>query len=186
MSTYQPGVMIDLETLGTSPRAAILALGACFFDLGGEPGEFFSTFTANISLESNARAGRKIEPSTVIWWLQQPKEAQNAFLEGPHKALSAVLAEFSAWNQQLSPTPHRVWAKDPDFDIVILRDAFQEDNRVFPYKYFMSRSVRTILDLAFGDEIPAPPNPGVAHSATDDAIKQVALVQMAFQTLVTM
>ena len=179
----QSGVMLDLETLGTSPRAAVLSIGACFFDLGAKPGEVASTFSANISLESNHRAGRSIEPGTVLWWLSQPKEAQNAFLEGPHEALRAALTRFNAWHQALSPTCHRLWAKDPDFDVVILRDAFEQENIVFPFKYFMSRSVRTILDLAFGDEIPAPPNPGVAHSATDDAVKQVALVQMAYRQL---
>lgn len=175
--------MLDIETMGTSPQAAILSIGACFFDLGTEPGEIASTFSVNISLKSNAKAGRAIEPSTVLWWLNQPKEAQNAFLEGPHEALRAALTRFSAWQQALTPVPHRCWAKDPDFDVVILRDAFQQENIVFPFKYFMSRSVRTILDLAFGEEIPAPPNPGVAHSATDDAIKQATLVQMAYQSL---
>lgn len=175
--------MVDIETMGTSPKAAILSIGACFFDLGAEPGEVASTFSVNISLESNYRAARAIEPSTVLWWLSQSKEAQNAFLEGPHKALRAALTEFSAWHQALSPVPHRIWAKDMDFDVVILRNAFEHENIVFPFKYFMSRSVRTILDLAFGDEIPAPPNPGVAHSATDDAVKQAALVQAAYRQL---
>lgn len=179
----QPGVMVDIETMGTSPQAAVLSIGACFFDLGAEPGEVVSTFAANISLESNHRAGRLLDPGTVLWWLSQSKEAQNAFLEGPHEALRAALTRFSAWCQGLTPVPHRAWAKDPDFDVVILRSAFEQENIVFPFKYFMSRSVRTILDLAFGDEIPAPPNPGVAHSAIDDAIKQAALVQMAYKRL---
>lgn len=70
-----PEVMLDLETMGNGPDAAIVAIGAVAFSL--ERAEISpSVFYRLVTLESAVRQGGSIEPSTVIWWLQQSDEAR--------------------------------------------------------------------------------------------------------------
>ena len=174
---HLPSLMVDIETMSTEPSAAILAIGAVHFDLSGDG--YAATFSKRISLESNERAHRSFSASTILWWLQQSKEAQSALYEGQISPLAGALKEFWQWVGALSPKPQTVWAKDPDFDVVILKHAMGRD---WPFKYSASRSVRTIWDLAYpGEHSPGPQ--GTAHDALTDAIHQVALVQVAYQEL---
>lgn len=167
--------MVDLETMSTQPNAAILSIGACFFDVYGEGA--LETFHKAISLESNEKAGRAMSASTVLWWLSQSKDAQTAFLEAPKTNLKLALSEFRRWVDKLPVPPLTLWAKDPDFDVVILRDACDTMNEVLPFKYHQNRSVRTAIELAYPDSEAPSFIRGTAHSALDDAIGQARLVQ---------
>ena len=62
-------VMFDLETMGSGPDAAIVAIGAVEFDtvtalLGRR-------FYRVVNLASAVAAGGVIAPSTVLWWMRQ-------------------------------------------------------------------------------------------------------------------
>lgn len=181
-------LMIDLETMATTPDAAIVAIGACAFD-PHEAGKIFSEFSMNISLESNEQAGRRIQGSTVGWWMQQSDAARSALFDRPTNLRNA-LKSFRMWCQGTDhPTVQTVWANDPDFDCVILKSAFDACGELWPYGFWMNRSVRTIQELAFpnkGDldalktQLRAG---GVHHRAVDDAIMQARLVQTCHQVL---
>ena len=60
-------LMLDLETMGNTSDSAIIAIGACYFDpkTGKIEGEFYK----EISLESAVKYGGKVDPSTVVWWM---------------------------------------------------------------------------------------------------------------------
>lgn len=175
MSYAKPAVMVDLETMGTDPSAAILSIGACFFDVYGE--EPLETYHQAISLESNERAHRAMSASTVLWWLSQPKDAQRAFLEASRTNLKLALGGFRRWVDGLPVPPLTLWAKDPDFDVVILRSACETVGETLPFRYHQNRSVRTAIDLAYPDSEPPSFLDGTAHSALDDALAQARLVQ---------
>ena len=64
--------MLDLETMGKGPSAAIVTIGAVFFD--PMTGELGAEFEAHIDLRDSARFG-EIDPDTVLWWLGQSDEA---------------------------------------------------------------------------------------------------------------
>ena len=68
-------VMIDLETLGTVANSIILSIGAVKFDLNSNH-IADDGFYASISIDSNLHAGRQLSESTLLWWLDQSKEAQ--------------------------------------------------------------------------------------------------------------
>lgn len=57
-------VMLDLETMGSGSKAAIVSIGAVLFDpMTGETGaEFYQV----VSLNSSAHYG-ELDPGTVIW-----------------------------------------------------------------------------------------------------------------------
>src|SRR4051794_11270840 len=68
-------VMVDLETMGLDPDAAIVAIGATKFTLGEEP---VSTFYANVDLGDCLSLGLTVSASTIMWWLQQEHAARAA------------------------------------------------------------------------------------------------------------
>ena len=64
-------LMIDLETLATTPEAAVLTIGACKFDPRGNT--IADTFYERIDVDSQ---DRDINPSTIEWWSKQDKAIQ--------------------------------------------------------------------------------------------------------------
>ena len=177
--------MIDIETMGTGPDAAIITIGACMFDPRGEDNEESLRPNARlfgpIDFKSNAKEGRAFDADTISWWLRQSEEARAALVEGDIQPLPAVLEKFRRWVNNTAPRPTRIWAKDPDFDVVILRNAMEAQNMMWPWNFWESRAVRTSMELAY------PPGGlrgdfpqigvGVAHNAVDDAIRQCLSIQ---------
>jgi hypothetical protein len=183
--------MIDIETMGTGPDAAILTIGAVMFDPRAEDTEETlrpeSTLFGPITFKSNAEEGRAFDPDTIAWWMTQSKEAQLALVEGKQINLRGALEQFRQWIAGAKPAPTRVWGNDPDFDCVILIHAFKRAGLMWPFKFWESRSVRTIKELAYppgglrGD-FPAI-GVGTAHNAQDDTIRQALAVQHAYKIL---
>ena len=183
--------MIDIETMSTEPNAAILTIGATLFDPRAEDTEDTlrdqSALFGPVTFESNEKEGRHFSPSTMAWWLKQERAAQDALFEGNLVNLRIALTEFSKWVRDASPTPTRIWAKDPDFDVVIMKNAMESCGLRWPFKFWESRSVRTTMELAY------PPGGlrgdfpqigvGVAHNALDDALRQALAIQHCYKVL---
>jgi hypothetical protein len=181
-----PSLMVDLETMDTANTAAILAIGAVFFDPADEntTAELkAASFSRTISLPSNEVAGRTISASTVMWWMQQNDAARRRLYDGELVPLNQALNHFVQWIDSLKPKPIRLWAKDPDFDNSILANAFANQNMRWVFPYWSTRSVRTIIELAWPDGDKPDVMDGTAHDAIDDAIQQVKHVQLAYQKL---
>jgi len=155
-------VMIDLETMGTDSNSAIIALGAVEFGSAGLGEEFYST----IALSSSTHYGLKINPDTIMWWMQQSDEARGAFKrEGD--SLFNVLNKFITF---LSANPDvKVWGCGSDFDNVILANAYKAVNLAAPWKFYNNRCYRTMKGLF--NKIPID-RIGAHHNALDDAKSQ--------------
>jgi len=167
-------IMVDLETMSTQPNAAIVAIGAVAFDPSEDTEH--DTYYQVVALQSQ---DRHIDPATVIWWLGQSREAQDALLKGA-APLPQALRHFTAFCRKHNV--HHVWANSPDFDCVILSHALKAEGLIVPWKYFNTRCVRTIKDLAHpnGD---FPQFQATAHNALVDAQVQAAAVQYAWKLL---
>ena len=157
-------VMIDLETMGTGANAAIISIGAVKFDINGV--DTVSPFYCNIDLKSAVSGGGVMDPSTVLWWLDQDKEAIKA-LKGDELHINVALANFSHW---LGNNKHLIWGNGSDFDNVILANTYNRSSLVMPWKYYNNRCYRTIKN-EFGSDIQFV-RVGTAHNALDDAISQ--------------
>lgn len=177
-------LMIDLETMSTEPNAAVVAIGAVLFDPYAEDTteslQNSPQYYATISLESNAKAGRHICPKTITWWLTQSQEARERLITNPIGLDLAITGFRQAFRHPIA----RVWAKDPDFDCVILRSAMAACGQPWPWSYWANRSVRTLVELAYPDTSDIPlVGIGVIHTALDDAITQALLVQACYHQL---
>lgn len=184
LSPMNIAAMVDIETMDTKPSAAIVSIGACIFDLNDPSDEIIDTFEAQISLESNEAAGRTFSAGTIGWWLRQSPEAQASLFKDPVKPLRAALVEFRMWVDEQKPKPGFIFAKDADFDVVILKHAFDQINQIWPFQYWQNRSVRTIEHVAYPDGDMPNLRVGTHHSAADDAVTQALSMKHCWQKLV--
>lgn len=164
-----PDVMIDIETMGTRHNAPVIALGAVAFNLATlEVGE---KFYANINLASSVALGSVMDPSTVIWWMQQSEDARKAVTRKGRPA-TEVLADFADWltGNTVALKDRKVWANGTDFDCTLLSEHYHKAGLDVPWMYYAKRDYRTVREL--WKSVPEDTNAG-AHNALDDAVHQV-------------
>jgi len=167
-------VMIDLETMGTGPDAAIVAIGAVEMDF--QHSKIGRTLYQTIELQDAIRYGGVMEPATIMWWMRQSDQARAALMVNPMPVYPA-LRELGDWMGHLSDYRQlRVWGNGSDSDNVILARAYQRSNMLLPWTYPNNRCYRTLMALY--PDIQAE-RAGVAHNALDDAMSQARhLVQI--------
>lgn len=171
-----PHIMVDLETMGTTPGSAIASLGAQAFDpFNGTLGE---SFYRVIDLRACARAGLTIDPDTVLWWLQQSDAARDHLVRSSPEDLTQVLVWFAAWWRRQQG--QFIWGHGAYFDEPMLSAAFRAAGVDVPWKYWDARCTRTIFDLA--GERPDRQS-GTHHNALDDARAQAEAVIRAYVKL---
>jgi 3' exoribonuclease, RNase T-like len=173
-------IMIDLETLNTTPDAAILTIGAVKFDpFGRELSEpEMDSFYVKVDLDSCDRIGLTTNDDTIAWWANQSKEAQAAAFdpEGRIDIVDAFAQLYKfCWGAK------RVWSNGSCFDIVICEHVFRKINRACPWKFWEVRDVRTAFDLGIDPKRP----PVTAHHALEDAWNQAVGIQNVYNTLRT-
>lgn len=173
--------MVDIETMGTSPNAAIITIGACIFDPYGIDTDssipIERQFTTTISMVDNQKQNRSFDADTIAWWLRQSKEAQDGLQDGDITNLRKALTDYNRFFSNQPGRVSRVWAKSPDFDMTIIRDALKSQNMMDHFKYWETRCVRTITEAAYPNGDQPTIGVGVAHNALDDAIRQALMVQ---------
>lgn len=169
--------MVDIETMGVGPNAAIMQIGACYFDrLTGEIGR---TFEINVDLSSSIASGAQIDASNVEFWLKQSEAARTAIVADPKITCYEALAEFNKFCQGAA----YIWSH-ATFDFVILTNAMRRMNIKPMFGYKSARDIRTLTDLASlkrdeGVQI----REGTHHTALADAKFQVAYCSACFRKL---
>jgi len=161
--------MIDLETVGLTPDARIVSIGAVIFD--PRYGRIDKKNTFYIELDHKAQTNRAMDKGTMEWWTKQSREAKKA-LKGT-TLLEDALEELAFW----LPEDVKVWGNGPTFDIVILEDAYHQCGIEIPWKFWNIRDCRTIKDLyesARGGW--EKKSGGTLHNALDDAQYQAQYV----------
>lgn len=152
-------VMIDIETLGTGSDALIVSIGAVRF--GDQLGKEFYMPCFHQQKE------RKMDLSTVRWWMKQGDEGRKVFEEDavPLKEALIELRDF------LNRDEDKVWANGVTFDIGILQDALIQCKLKFPWKYsnvLCLRSIRAIYP-EYDRIMKDLRGESASHNALDDA-----------------
>lgn len=162
-------MMIDCETLGLRPGAALLTIGAVVWD--DVDNAIFDKWVVRVDALSCMLAGLHVEQTTVDWWRQQSPEAQAALVDGVRLSLREALQGLS--NVWAATGAQRVWANGPMADIVWLEAAYRAVSLTPPWTYKQVRCFRTIVELAgLADDERATPT--VKHDALADADAQVS------------
>lgn len=155
-------VMVDLETLGTSPASVIVSIGAVKFNLHG----ISETFYERIDLKSSVAAGMGMDPSTVLWWMKQSDEAR-AELGKPGEPLKDVLCRFAAFCHYEDVV---IWGNGAAFDNSLLAQAYKMAGLPQPWAFWNDRCYRTVKSMF--PNVPLVKRSGVHHHALDDAKTQ--------------
>lgn len=160
-------LMIDLETMGGPPDGAIVAIGACFFNM--ETCTLGPTFYRTIHLQTAVNLGMGIEADTVMWWLRQSKDAQLA-LFGNRMDIIRVLAEFTDFINEHSRTQDvHPYGNGASFDLTILATAYKLAGLPVPWSFGRERCFRTIRNQYPSVVYDTNQRPGTHHNAVDDA-----------------
>lgn len=175
-------VMIDLETLGTRPDAAIVQVGALAFEARPR-GRVWNEAGFNRYVLVQDGAGR-IDNGTVAWWLQQPNAAKlGKALQSVAELEADVLQALVDWPGLVVPGAtwedvDTVWAKPSNFDLPVLAAAFARYGMEPPWAHWKTRCARTLF--AFTGGTPQVDASGLTvHDALDDCLIQVMGVQKA-------
>jgi len=175
-------IMVDLETLATTPDCVILTIGAVKFDPFDNYVKTKVTladldkFYTRVTLES--QPDRRVDDGTVEWWSKQNAAAQaEAFGEDGRIPLEDALEQLRKFILHSS----RTWCQGPSFDIPILEHAYKAINKPTPWNYSQTRDARTICDLV-AVEMPAELQT-TTHNAAEDCYKQIVGVQLALSKL---
>lgn len=154
-------VMVDIETMGLEPGAAIVSIGAVRFGVNDG-----LTFDRSITLDSCERAGLTMDAGTLDWWLKQEEAARTQLLGGI--LLEDALTEFAEWYGDAD----EIWANSPDFDCRLLEAAYEAVDMEAPWAYYQERDFRTLRHLPVPTDLSRD---GVKHDALDDAKYQARI-----------
>lgn len=179
--------MVDIETLATDRRAAILQIGAVEFD-PFVVGSIGTRFEAAVAVKGQGvKFGRVVDIETIGWWLDDPgREAIFRRLLKGGEPLGKVLHEFSEWYK--GTRMEAIWANSPTFDLAILRSAYEDVKHPVPWHYREERDFRTLMRVVWnkGERI-AVPESGLSglprHDALGDAWRQARFAQEAYARL---
>ncbi len=171
-------VMIDLETLATSPNSAILTIGAVRFDPFGDDikDPKCKKLYIKVDIDSCEELNLEVNDDTITWWASQSQEAQDEAFnpEGRIHIKDAMdqLYKF-CWGAK------RVWSHGASFDTVICENIFRKLKKAVPWKFWEVRCTRTLFDLGMDPKRP----PVLKHHALEDAWNQAVGVQNMYRTL---
>jgi hypothetical protein len=164
-------LMVDVECLGTSNNAAMVSIGAVFFDLATET--IGASFTKNIHLATAVRDGGTMDAATVLWWLKQSDAAKGRVFQGAID-IKEVLHDLAIWIGNNCPDKNvRPWGNSARFDLGILSSAFERNHTPVPWKWRNERCFRTVRNL--NPQVPYTPSEkgDGAHDPTVDCRFQI-------------
>jgi len=167
-------LMVDLETLATTPNAAMLSIGAVTFDPNSS--EIYDDFYHRIELESLEGLDSFIDDNTIEWWSKQDKEVQEeAFNPEGRVDIREVMDGFYKFCMGST----HFWSHGSTFDIIILEHYFRQLGKPYPWNFWQVRDTRTLFDLGYDPEMPQANK----HHALEDAVRQAIGVQNMFKKL---
>lgn len=169
-------VMVDLETLDTSPQCVVLTIGAVIFDTHGEG--IIDSIDLRPSIDEQVAMGRVINDDTVEWWSKQSAEAQHEALGDhdriPLREAMEKLHKF-CWNRG------KPWSHGAAFDIVAMETCWFSLGMNPPWQFYTVRDTRTLFDItgvSLKDD-----GYVTTHKASEDATRQAVIVQKAYRIL---
>lgn len=181
-------MMLDLETAGNGADTVVLSAGMVLFDPFSEL--IGKTKYWVLPFDEQLKLGRVITPSTLVWWMSQSAEAQEAFKASVEykndPAINPTLYESVLEIVNYARGAKAVWGNGAAFDNTIMRSLSYGLKTKDEWPWNKDACYRTIANLArakAGTDWYPKNNRGVHHNALDDAIWQAKALQGAFKVL---
>ncbi len=176
-------VMLDLETLGTTPGSVILSIGAVQFDPYDKTRKLGAEFKVAIEIEDSIAIGFRIDGKTLKWWMDQNIEVFRRQIFGAEGVKSA-LSSFSKWlheTRENKQTPHHAWGNSASFDCGLLSSYYRKVGVEQPWDYRLEMCYRTmnnLLPIARSEWLQRDANK--SHDPVYDAKYQANHVQLVY------
>jgi hypothetical protein len=169
-----PAVMIDLETLGTTPDSVVLEVAAVCFD--PEERILGPHCVYEVSLRSPDQQLRAIDEGTLMWWAAQV--AGGNTMPGLHGGMTLrdSMLNLCEFLRKWHLGGGEVWSWGIDFDLGILADAMADYQIDLPWAYHKQRDARTLCKVLRVDR-----SGETQHRALDDAMAEAHAVMAALQ-----
>lgn len=185
--------MIDIEGLADTPDGVVVAVGAVQFDLVEEPhilicpldgvvdgiGTVKPTYHANINMHSSVRAGLRLGPDAVAWWLggdsDSPDDSARHSLFTPKPI---PLPEALAGLREFCKGAEGVWANPVSYDLVTLAQSYRAARQQLAWRWKKTFDVRSYLKGVPHDRVKVS-RYGVRHHPVWDACNQATWVVRA-------
>ena len=163
-------LMIDVECMGKGNDAALLSIGAVFFDL--HTCTLGPTFQRTIHLATAVRDGGTMDASTVLFWLGQGEKARDGVRFGGQD-IRVVLTDFSDWiAQTCRHADVRPYGNSARFDLTKIIGAFERCGMPVPWHWAKERCFRTIRHMYPNVPYNYLDKGDDAHEALADAVFQ--------------
>jgi DNA polymerase III epsilon subunit-like protein len=164
-------IMLDLETLGNGNNAAIVSIGAYYFDTNDpDNGEEYYVL---VDPKTSVSYGQVMDASAVLWWMEQENDARQELVKAGKEGLnlSTALLDFSRWyitmKNKSGKTSLPVWGNGATFDNVIISSAYKSAGIDKPWFYRSDYCYRTLANLC--QSVRKNEMEGTIHNALDDA-----------------
>lgn len=196
-------IMIDLETLGTSTSSIAMQVAACEFN--PETGEVGGYFNRYVDIATSLRAGRTLDPDTILYWMGVEDAARHRMitgLRGTGLPLVQVLFELGDFMQisngrqglgRRMAKPDGVWSHGLTFDVPIIQEACGAVGMKEPFDFRDCLDTRTVFALSgkrlsqydpvIAEKWPKDAPARVKHCGLSDAIAQAIAVSEALATI---
>lgn len=166
-------VSFDIETMGNTPLAPIVQIGACVFDREGIISDEFEV-TVDPNTLTKYGDDFKMDYSTMVWWLNQSTAAQQSVFadRGLSKAShESAMKQYATWCGMVQRTyggnnTVKHWSH-ATFDPPITTRNFKIAGLKPPVHFKSFMDIRT-LDFITGYTVRMK-RTGVHHNALDDA-----------------
>lgn len=159
----QVHIVPDIETLSTVPNSMILSIGAVAVCKGKIVAEFYQ----NIDPTNFENNGYEASVSTLNWWNSPERAEAKKDLQDDQVPMYTALKLFGQWCKEVKG--EQIWGYGSDFDVVILKNAFDKEDIEWPFDFWNHRCLRTLCDVLC---IKVPRDKGVHHNAFADAVNQ--------------
>lgn len=166
--------VLDLETLGKGPNAAIATIGCVRI----ENGHIGDGLYIRVDVDSAIGFGGETDASTIEWWLKQSEEARREiYQEGDRLGISSALLRLSDFIDRPAALYGEtyVWGNGATFDNVIISTAFQRAHIPRPWPYWNDRDLRTLVHL-YPEAKQSVQFVGLKHHALDDAMHEARIL----------
>ncbi len=169
-------IMLDLECLNSNNNAAIISIGAVYFNIQRqELGPELYIELSRTALQEQLALGATWSLSTLEWWMQQSDSARAVWVASPtkveNKECLARIKEFF----ELFPLHGRnirVWGNGSTYDNICLQNYLVRFKKRIPWNYKGDMCYRTINNMfGYGHAVERI---GTHHNGLDDAKTQAA------------
>lgn len=174
-------IVLDIETLDTTPTACVLSVGFAQVDLH----DLVITDWGQLYVDQNEQIGRTVSESTTKWWAGQPEAwrrqcgVERASIRETFTSLGDLAINLAGLPDQGATW----WGYGPSFDLVVLENLAAQHSLTPPWTYRDHRDLRTLFELAGVKPGQFRKADEVEHDAEADALVEARAMIAALKAL---